>query len=114
MNVLKAKVRCLWHMACELHGIKQSERHAMLPWCVQYAAQLVSRTVIGPDGLTAWRRATGRAKFPRPLIPWAEKIHFIEGGAKAKAPDEAVKWTEGVILAIVDRSSEYLIGTPRG
>ena len=112
--ILKAKIRCLWHYACELHGIPQKERHMMLPWCVQYAGQLLSRTTVGPDGQTAWRRCTGRAKFPRPLMPWGEKLHYIEGGAKSRPGTEASKWHEGVFVAIIDRTNEYLIATPTG
>eukprot|EP00973_Karenia_brevis_P041958 5808959-Karenia_brevis.AAC.1 len=84
VDLVKKKVRCLWHYASELHGIPQEERSALLPWCVQYAGQLISRTVVGKDGQTGWRRMTGRLKFPRPLMPWGEKVHYIEGGSKMK------------------------------
>ena len=60
VKVVKEKVRCVWHQACELHGVAPGAKHPMLPWCIQYAAQLLSRTVAGADGRTAWRRTTGR------------------------------------------------------
>ena len=114
VKVVKEKVRCIWHQACELHGTAPGSHHPMLPWCVQYAAQLLNRTVVGTDGKTAWRRVTGRVAFPRPLMPWGEMVHFIEGGGKMKPGSAAPKWSEGIFLALVDKSSEYVIGTPMG
>ena len=51
-------------------------------------------------------------KFPRPLMPWGEKVHFVEGGGKMKPNSAAPKWSEGIFLGLVDKSSEYIIGTP--
>ena len=114
VKAVKDKVRCIWHQACELHGVPAGLKHLVLAWCVRYAAQLLSRNVVGKDGKTAWRRHTGRYQFPRPLMPWGEKVWFIEGGAKMKPGDQQAKWTEGIFLALVDRTSEYIIGTPAG
>ena len=111
---VKDKTRCLWHYFCELHGIEADATHALLPWCVQYAGQLLTRTVVGVDGKTAWRRITGRWNFPRPLMPWGEKVLFIEGGGKMKPAGPEPKWSEGVFLGLVDKTSEYVIGTPQG
>ncbi|CAK0820942.1 unnamed protein product [Prorocentrum cordatum] len=57
---------------------------------------------------------TGRLKFPRPLMPWGEKVHFIEGGSKVKPADEKPKWREGIFVGFVDKSNEYIIATPSG
>ena len=74
VRIVKEKTRCIWKQACELHGMEPETKHPVLPWCVQYAGQLISRTVVGLDGLTAWRRITGRPTFPRQLVPWGEKV----------------------------------------
>ena len=81
---VKAKTRCLWHQACEQHDITPDAKHHLLSWCVQYAGQLICRTVVGEDGKTGWRRTSGRVEFPRPLMPWGEKVHYIAGGGKMK------------------------------
>ena len=88
--------------------------HPLAPWVVQYAGQVVTRSVVGDDGLTAWRRTHGKLKLPRPLCPWGEKIFFIEGGAKAKASTPGPKWLPGVFLALAESTEEYIVGTPTG
>ena len=55
----------------------------------------------------------GRNDFRRPLVPWGEKVQFIQGGHKAK-PGLASKFTEGIFLALSEVSDEYLVGTPDG
>ena len=112
----KDKCRTLWHQAVELHfgvGGQPQANQSILPWCVQYAAQLATLTVKGDDGKTAWSHITGRREFPRPLLPWGEKVWYIAGGGKFKAGVEP-KWEEGIFLALIDQSSEYVIGTPGG
>ena len=114
MAQFKSRCRVLWHQACELHQTRPTSKHRLLAWCVQYAGQLVTRTNKFEDGRTSWSTVTGRAEFPRPLVPWGEKVMFIEGGGKMKPAGPEPKWSEGIILALVDKSNEYIIGTPRG
>ena len=114
----KVKCRTLWFQACELHfgpgqGAGRHGVQRLLPWCIQYAGQLITRTRKDANGLTAWTKITGRREFVRPLIPWGEKVQYIAGGGKAK-PGVSPKWSEGIFLGLVDRSNEYLIGTPEG
>jgi len=113
VNQEKNKCRAIWQQACELHQVSSSSNHRLLPWCVQYAAQLVTRTHKGDDGKTSWSIVTGRREFPRPLAPWGEKVMYIAGGGKFK-PGVQPKWQEGIILGLVDTSNEYVIGTPEG
>ena len=54
VKLVKEKARCLWHSACELHGVQDMRQdHPLAPWVVQYAGQLITRSVVGDDGLTA-------------------------------------------------------------
>ena len=118
MQEFKVKRRTLWFQATELHfgedmGISHKHQQRLLPWCIQYAGQLITRTKKDANGLTAWTKITGRREFVRAFIPWGEKVQFIAGGGKAK-PGVNPKWNEGIFLAFVDRSNEYLVGTPEG
>ena len=78
----KNKARTLWHQACELHGVTAVPDHALLPWLVQYAGQLITRTHKYTDGRSGWSMITGRSEFPRPFVPWGEKVLYIAGGGK--------------------------------
>ena len=69
---VKDKSRCLWMQACELHGIDPGDNHALIPWCAQYAGQLLTRTHKTSDGRSGWSKVTGRREYPRPLVPWGK------------------------------------------
>jgi hypothetical protein len=113
VTVFKNKARTMWHQACELHGVADRPDHALLPWLVQYAGQLVTRTHLHPDGRSSWSKVTGRREFPRAFLPWGEKVHFVAGGGKFKA-GLAAKWDEGIFCALVESSNEYIIATMSG
>ena len=75
---IKESTRCIWMQFCEMHGIKSevgNHRHKLLPWAVRYAGQIHSRTVKGPDGMTAWQRQKGGWRTsPRKALKWGEKV----------------------------------------
>ena len=95
---VKVRARILWHWATETHGVKPATSSDLIPWCVKYSAQLIQLTHVGSDGMTAYRRVTGRREFVRPLVPWGCKVMYIPGGAKSKANLE--KWLEGVFRGL--------------
>ena len=109
----KNKARSLWHQACELHGVPAAPDHALLPWLTQYAGQLITRTHVYPDGRSGWSKVTGRHEFPKQFVPWGEKVHYIAGGGKFK-PGIAPKWVEGIFVAMIDASNEYVVATVAG
>ena len=78
----KGKCRVICSQTSELHGLELDAKHPLLPWAVAYAGQLVTRTVVTADGLTSYRKITGRREVPRPLQPWGEKVLFLPGGGK--------------------------------
>ena len=53
---VKEKVRTLVVAARELHDVVIDSRHRCLEWAIRYAGQLITRTVKGPDGLTAFQK----------------------------------------------------------
>ena len=57
---VKEKVRTLVIATRELHGVVMDPERVALAWCVRFAGQIISRTVKGADGLTAFQRAFQR------------------------------------------------------
>ena len=57
----------------ELHGVTVGKSHVSLPWCLRFAAQIISRSHCGTDGMTGYRRAYGRSRIPRRYVPLSEK-----------------------------------------
>ena len=62
---VKEKMRTLEIAARELHGVVMDPEHVTLAWCVRFACQIISHTVKGADGLTAFQRAFQRASHSR-------------------------------------------------
>ena len=72
IRAAKEKVRTLICFARELLGVPIGKSRVSLPWCVRFAAQIISRSHRGTDGMTGHRRAHGRSRMPRRYVPWSE------------------------------------------
>ena len=77
VRTVKEKGHTLVCYARELHGVTVGKSHVSLLWCVRFAAQIISRSHRGTDGMTGYRRAYGRSRMPRRYVPWSEKV-FVE------------------------------------
>ena len=82
---VKEKVRTLICFARELHGVTVGKSHLSLPWCVRFAAQIISRSHRGTDGTTGCGRAYGRSRMPRRYVLWSEK-GILPGAVHEKGP----------------------------
>ena len=73
--------------------------HVTLLWCIKFAGQVLSRTVKGQDGLTAFQRAYQRKSHPRPLpAAWGENVLYLEASKrKAQLSD---KFEDEIFLGI--------------
>ena len=110
---VKDKVRVLVIGARELHGATIDLNHVTLPWCIKFAGHVLSRTVKGQDGLTAFQRAYQRKSHPRPLpAAWGEKVLYLEA-SKRKA-QLSNKFEDGIFLGIKDGTEELIVGTSSG
>ena len=78
VRIMKEKVRTLIGFARELHGVTVGKSHVSLPQCVRFAAQIISRSHRGTDGMTGYRKAHGRSRMPRRCVPWSEKVFNLE------------------------------------
>ena len=109
---MKEKVRTLICFARELHGVTVGKSHVSFPWCVRLAAQIISRSHRGTDGMTGYRRAYGRSRMPRRYVPWSETVFYLEQ-SKSKVQVEA-KWHEETFFGIKDESEIAVVVTPHG
>ena len=78
-NAIKLKVRTLVIATRELDGVVRDPEHVALAWWVRFACQIISCTVKGADGLTAFQRAFQRTSHPRRMpSAWREKILYFK------------------------------------
>ena len=78
-----------------------------------FVGQIISRSVKGADGLTAFQRACQRASHPRAMLAaWGEKILYLE--ASKKKVQITDKFLNGIFLCIKEGSAEFIVRTPVG
>ena len=90
---VKEVFRTLICFARELNAVTIGRSHVSLQWCVKFAAQIISRSHRGTDGMTGYRRAYGRSRMPRRYVPWSEKVFYLEQ-SKRKGASRG-EWHEG-------------------
>ena len=95
----------------ELYNKDISSKHPVLPWLVSYAAGQITRGQVGADGLTPHQRLKGRA-FRKLLPVFAESVLYLPTGKRASRLPE--RWSDGLFLWVVERSSEFYIGAVLG
>ena len=110
---VKEKVRTLVIATRELHGVVMDPEHLALAWCVRFAGQIISRTVKGTDGLTAFQRAFQRASHPGAMpAAWGEKILYLEASKRKVQISDTYLYS--IFLGIREGSEEFIAGTPDG
>ena len=83
-------------------------------WMVRWAAMMVSRFLVGKDGLTAYERRRGR-KCRIPVVAFGKKVWYKEiRPGKERANKLESEWREGLWLGHSRRSNEAVIGTRAG
>ena len=112
IRIVKEEARTLICFARVLHVVIIVKSHVSLPWCVRFAAQMISKSHRGTDGMTSCRRAYGRSRMPRRYVCWSEKVFYLKQ-SKRKVQVEA-KWHEGTFLGIKDESEIAVVTTPHG
>ena len=95
----------------ELYEKDISSKHLVLPWLVSCAAGQITRGQVGTDGLIRHQRLKGRA-FRRLLRVFAECVLYLPIGKRASRLPE--RWSDGLFLWVVERSSEFYVGTVLG
>ena len=94
----------------DLHGVVDPER-VVVAWCVRFAGKIISCTVKGANGFSAFQRAFQRLSHPRAMpSAWGEKILYLE--ATTKEIQITNKLLDGIFLCVKQDSGEFVIGTP--
>ena len=84
---------------------------AVIPRLIKWAADLITRYQVGPDGPTAVQRIRG-AKSARAIAQFGEKVMYQpaqSGAGRLGKPDE--RYFGGIVLGMRLRSDEVIIGT---
>ena len=108
---VKGVARSMWVALAELYRTDISSEHPVLPWLVSYAAGQITRGETGADGKTPHQRLKGRT-FRKLLPVFAEHVLFLPIGKRASRLPE--RWSDGLFLGVVERSSDFYIGTAQG
>ena len=95
----------------ELYKKDISSKHPVLPWLVSHAAGQITRGQMGADGLTPHQRLKERA-FRKLLPVFAQSVLYLPIGKRASRLPE--RWSDGLFLGVVERSSEFFVGTVLG
>ena len=86
-------------------------RHPLLTWCAWWAAALLNRVVVQPNGRSVYELSTGhRSKVP--LAAFGEKLHWRAPRAVSGAGKFESEWEYGIFLGI--SGSEVVLGTATG
>ena len=105
---VKGAARSVRVALSELYKKDISSKLLVLPWLVSYAAGQITRGQIGADGLTPHQRLKGRA-FRKLLLVFGESAPI--GKRASRLPE---RWSDGLFLGVVERSSEFYVGTVHG
>ena len=58
-------------------GARIPPDHPVLSWLTEYAAAVLRRAKVGPDGKTAYERSKSKA-FELPVAEFAEKVTYLK------------------------------------
>ena len=88
----------------------------MVPWLLQHACFLLNVAKRGPDGLTPWARARGRA-FRQKVMGIGEIVMYklpTKGPRSQPDGNMGTKWQQGAFLGFSRDSNQYILGTEEG
>ena len=104
-------VRVLREHVQDKAEVERGASDVIVLWMVRWAAMMVSRFLVGKDGLTAYERRRGR-KCRIPVVAFGEKVWYKEiRPGKERANKLESEWREGLWLGHSRRSNEAIIGT---
>ena len=83
----------------------------IMRWIIEHVANTTNRSVLGPDGRTAYHHWHGK-QFNGHVIEFGEKLtYFVLNRIRAKLDR---KWEEGVYLGTSNVTREHFIWTSEG
>ena len=93
-------------------GCKIGVEHACFPWLVEHAADVLTKFVIGRDGMTAWERLKGK-KYSGLLFEFGTKVlHRV--AHKPVGGEMAARWLPAVWLGKRFATDEHTVAMEDG
>ena len=90
-------------------GARIPATHPLLTWLARHAAYARTARVRGTDGLTAYRRITGRTTSGPKLIGFGEKCRFKKRSHEPVTDSSTWRWNVGTWLGIDTKTGQYIL-----
>ena len=95
-------------------GVKVGKGHALYPWLIEWAADLLTRYKVNSEGRTAVEEIRGK-KSARSFAQFGEQIMYMPAQTAAGKLDKLDdRYRDGIFLGMRLRSDEILVGTAEG
>ena len=91
-------------------GVRLTGEDSIVYWMIRWAAMVVSRYLVGKDGMTAHERRRGR-RCRIPVAAFGETVWYKKTEKHKAANKMEAKWEKGVWLGHTRDSNETVIGT---
>eukprot|EP00971_Amphidinium_carterae_P283385 5625998-Amphidinium_carterae.1 len=92
------------------HGV--SVKHKVFPWIVEHAADVLTKYVIGKDGMSAYRRLKGK-NYRGVVYEFGQRVLYRISG-KPQGSSMMPRWLSGIWLGKRFASDENILATERG
>ena len=93
-------------------GAKVGVEHPCFPWLAEHAADILTKFVIGRDGMTAWERLKGR-KYSGVLFEFGANI-LLKVQLRPMGGEMAARWLPGVWLGKRFATDEHVVAMEDG
>ena len=95
-------------------GIRVCKGHALYPWFIEWAADLLTRYTVNNEGRTPVQEVSG-SRPARAIAQFGENIMYMPAQTAAGKPPKLYdRYRDGMFLGMRLRSDEILIGTAQG
>ena len=103
-------------------GVAMSIKLPIFEWALEHAAFVHNRFQVGHDGLTPYRRSTGKVWRQR-IVEFGEQVHGKLAARRAATKNKtrtvhknkmSSRWIKGTWVGMVDRSHESILITHQG
>ena len=108
---VEKQVRVL-KLAVEEHLGKFSVRHACFPWLVLHAADVLTKFLVHPDGVTSYERIKGRPHSGT-MFEFGQCILY-KASAKVQGGNMEPRWAKGLWLGKRFSTEEHVVATAGG
>ena len=104
------------HLESELSVLDDRQidaTHPLWQWCAWWAASVLNRYVVRPNGRTTYELITGH-KTKMMVVSFGQHVLWRLPRKKSGAGKLDSEWLDGIFLGMAGTSNEAYIGTPTG